>query len=74
MSGLVPAHGIDPKLGQSLDCLSFNFTHPYTGGGGHVYLLEVVSSGFISLLLGTVAKVIPTESWEPLTSQVSGTF
>ena len=42
--------------------------------GGPVYLLEVISSGSISPPLGILAKVIPDESWEPLTSQVSGTF
>jgi hypothetical protein len=39
--------------------------------GGLAYLLEVVSSGSISLLLGILAKVIHIESWVPLTSQVS---
>jgi hypothetical protein len=41
---------------------------------GHVYLLEMVSSGSISRVLGILAKIIPIESWEPLTTQVSGTF
>jgi hypothetical protein len=41
---------------------------------GHVYLLEVFSSSFISLLLGISANVIPIGSWEPLTSLASGTF
>ena len=88
---------MDPKLGQSLDGLSFSlcsifvpsfplgrnnfesknlkmdrWSHASTGG--HVYHLEVVSSGSISLLLGILINVIPTEFWEPLTSQVSGTF
>jgi hypothetical protein len=35
---------------------------------GHTYLLEVVSTGSISPLLCVSAKVIPTESWEPLAS------
>ena len=30
---------------------------------GHVYLLKVVSSGFLSLLLDISANVIPIESW-----------
>jgi hypothetical protein len=38
------------------------------------YLLEVVSLGSIFPLLGILDKVIPIGSWEPLTSQVSGTF
>ena len=33
-------------------------------GGGHIYLLEVVSSESISPLLDISAKVIPTESWD----------
>jgi hypothetical protein len=47
--------------------------------GGHlstgvpVYLLEVVSSGSISLLLDILADAIPIEPWESLTSQVFGT-
>jgi hypothetical protein len=41
---------------------------------GHVYLLEVVSSGFISLLLDISANIISIGSWEPLASLVSGTF
>jgi hypothetical protein len=47
---------------------------PYPSSGGSAYLLEVVSSGSISLLLGILANVIPVESWEPLASLVSGTF
>jgi hypothetical protein len=31
--------------------------------GDHVYLLEVVSSGSISLLLGISANIIPIKSW-----------
>ena len=31
--------------------------------GGHVYLLEVALSSSISPLLGTLANVIPIESW-----------
>jgi hypothetical protein len=46
--------------------------HLFTGS--HIYLLEVVSSGSISPLLGIFAKVIPTEFWEILKSQISGTF
>ena len=90
-------HGMDPKLGQSLDGLFFslcsNFVSafpldrknsgseillmgrwPHASTRGHVYLLEVVSSGSISPLLGISAKVIPIGSWEPLTSLVSGIF
>ena len=36
--------------------------------GGHVYLLEVFSSGSISPVLGILANVIPIESWLSLTS------
>jgi hypothetical protein len=32
---------------------------------GHAFLLEMVSSGSLSPLLGILAKVIPTGSWEP---------
>ena len=81
---------MDPKLGQSLDGLSFSLCFisvpevpldrnnsgskilkvsewPHPSSGGPVYLLKVVSSGSISTLLGISAKVIPIESWEPLT-------
>ena len=47
---------------------------PHASTGGHAYLLEVVSSGSISPLLGILVKVILIESWKPLTFQVSGTF
>ena len=47
---------------------------PYLSTRGPVYLLEVVSSGSMFPLLGFLAKDIPMESWELLTSQVSGTF
>ena len=43
--------------------------HPSTGG--QVYLLGLVSSCSISLLLGILANVISTGSWEPFTSLVS---
>jgi hypothetical protein len=46
--------------------------YPYTGGP--VYLLEVVSSGSISPLLGILVNVTSTDSWKPLTFQFSGTF
>jgi hypothetical protein len=36
--------------------------------GGHVYLLEVVSSGSVFLLLGILANAIHIGSWEPLES------
>ena len=42
--------------------------------GGHIYLLEVVSLGSVSPLLGISGKATLTESWEPFTSQNSGTF
>ena len=88
-------HGMDAKVGWSLDCFSFSLCSIFfpvplyrnnsgqifeMGGWSHhstegsVYLLEVASSGSISPLLGISAKVIPIESWEPLTSQVSETF
>ena len=38
------------------------------------YLLKVVSTGYMSPLLGILAKVISTKFWEPFTFQVSGTF
>ena len=47
---------------------------PHPSTGGHAYLLEVVSTGSISPLLGILANGIPAESWEPLTSLASGTF
>ena len=88
---------MDPKLGWSLDVLSFSLCSIFVlafpldrdncgleilkvGGclsastRGYVYRLEMVSSGFISPLLGISVKVIPIGSWEPRTSQVSGTF
>ena len=37
-------------------------------------VLEMVSTGSISPLLGILAKVIPIGSWEPLASLASGTF
>ena len=42
--------------------------------GARAYLLEVVSTGSISILLGILANVILTGSWEPLAALVSGTF
>jgi hypothetical protein len=39
-----------------------------------VFLLEVGSISSLSLLSGISSKVLPFESWESLTSQVSGTF
>ena len=39
-----------------------------------VHLLEVISSGSISPLLGILAKVIPIETGDLLTSQISGSF
>jgi hypothetical protein len=43
--------------------------------GCHVYLLlEGVSSGSISPLLGISTNVIPIGSWKPPTSLVSGSF
>ena len=47
---------------------------PHTSIGGHVYLLEVLSSGSISPLLRISTNAIPTGSWEPLTTMASGTF
>jgi hypothetical protein len=37
-------------------------------------LLEVVSTGFLSPLLGISANVIPVGPWVPLASLVSGLF
>jgi hypothetical protein len=39
-----------------------------------VFLLEVGSINFLSLLWGISSKVSPFESWDTLTSQVSGAF
>jgi len=39
--------------------------------GGHVYLLDVVSSSSISPLLGISDNTIAVESWEPLRYQIS---
>jgi hypothetical protein len=47
---------------------------PHPSNGGQVYLLEVVSPGYISPLLHILANVILTGSWERLASLVSGTF
>ena len=47
---------------------------PHSSSGDCAYLLEVVSTGSISPLLGISAKVIYDGSWEPLTSLTSGTF
>ena len=41
---------------------------------GHVYLLEVVSSGTISSFLGILVNIISVGSWELLTSFVYRTF
>jgi hypothetical protein len=37
---------------------------PHTSTGGHVYLLEVVSSGYISIILGISANVMPIGFWD----------
>ena len=39
-----------------------------------VFLLEVGSISFLSLLLGSSSKVTPFDYWESFISQVSGTF
>jgi hypothetical protein len=44
--------------------------YPHPSPGGHIYLLQVVSEGFISPLLGISAKVTLIESWDPPSSQV----
>jgi len=41
---------------------------------GHPYLLNMVSTGSLSPLLGIFAEVLPVGSWEPLGSLTSGTF
>lgn len=46
----------------------------YFSTGGHAYLLEVVSTGYMSPLLGILAKVVTIGSWEPLASLKSVTF
>ena len=66
-------------------CFSFGQEHfwdnnleigrwPHPSTKGHSYLLGVVSSRSISHFLAILGKVIPTESWEPLDSLVSGSF
>ena len=66
-------------------CLSFGQEHfwvknfeiggwPPPSTGDHAYLLEVVSIGSISSLLGISANVIPVGYEESLTSLESGTF
>jgi hypothetical protein len=47
---------------------------PHNLLGDHIYLLEVISSGSVSPVMGILVKVFPIESWKSLTSQVSGTF
>jgi hypothetical protein len=47
---------------------------PHPSIEGPAYLLEVVSTGSSSPLLGISAKVIAIDSWEPLASLESGTF
>lgn len=47
---------------------------PHSSTRGHTYVLEVVSSGSISLLLDILANVFLTGSWEPLISLASRTF
>jgi hypothetical protein len=60
-------------------CLSFGQEHfwvkhfelcvgPHPSTGGHAYLPTVVCIGSISTLLGILAKVITTGSWNPLAS------
>ena len=45
----------------------------HSSTGGHAYLLEVVSTGCISPLLGILSKVITVGSSEPLAYLESGT-
>jgi hypothetical protein len=68
----VPAFLLDRKISGSKFLKVVGWPYPSTGGP--VYLVEVVSSGFISPLLNISAKIIPFESWEPLIPEVSGTF
>jgi hypothetical protein len=46
----------------------------HSSTGSHAYLLEVVSTGSLSPLVGILAKVIDDGSWQPLASLASGTF
>ena len=48
------------------------WSHPSTWGWA--YVLEVVSTGFLSPLLSISANVIPFRSWEPLNFLTSETF
>ena len=45
---------------------------PHPSARDHVYLLQVVSTDFISHLLGISAKVTTRGSWEPFTLPESG--
>ena len=45
----------------------------YSSTVGFAFLLEIVSIGFISILLGILAEVISVGSWEPVTSLASST-
>ena len=45
---------------------------PHSSTGGHVYLLEVVSSNSISQLLDILSNVIPIGFWEPLIPDIWG--
>ena len=47
---------------------------PLFSTGSLAYIVELVSSGCISSLLGILAKVILTGSWEPLAFLTSGTI
>jgi hypothetical protein len=47
---------------------------PRRSTGSHAYPLDMVFTGYISLLLGILANVLSVGSWEPLGSLASGTF
>ena len=82
-------YGLDPKVGQSLDGLSFKFCSIFfdiefsldRNNYGLKFLgcvgspsTGVISSSSISLLLVILTNDIPTGSLEPLISLVSETF
>jgi hypothetical protein len=68
----VPVFPLDRNISglKTLRCVG----GPIPQLGAHADLLEVVSTGCISSLLGILATVIAIGSWEPLASLESGIF
>jgi hypothetical protein len=63
-----PAFSLDRN---SSGLIFLRWLHP--SSGGLAYLLELISTGSISLL-GISANIISVGYWEPLASLTSGTF